>query len=114
VNIASTTAVRGKPLLAAYAATKGAIARLTESLAAEWAQHDIQVNAIAPGAFATEAQSAVLESPDLLERRVRRIPAKRMGAPDEIVALTCLLCSPRSDFVTGSTVVIDGGEAGKL
>jgi 2-deoxy-D-gluconate 3-dehydrogenase len=114
VNVASTTGVRGKPLLVAYSTTKGALTRFSEALAAELAQHDIQVNTIAPGAFVTEAQQAVLDSPDLLQRRIRRIPAKRMADPEEIVALACLLASPRSDFVTGSTFVIDGGESGKL
>jgi 2-deoxy-D-gluconate 3-dehydrogenase len=114
VNVASTTGVRGKPLLVAYSTTKGALTRFTEALAAELAQHGVQVNTIAPGAFVTEAQQAVLDSPDLLQRRIRRIPAKRMADPEEIVALACLLASPRSDFVTGSTFVIDGGESGKL
>lgn len=114
INVASTTGVRGKPHLVAYSASKGALVRMTEALAAEWAGSGIQVNAIAPGAFATDAQSAVLESSELLARRVRRIPAKRMGEPEEIAALACLLASPRSDFVNGAVYVIDGGEAGKL
>lgn len=114
VMVASTTGVRGKPGLVAYSASKGAVTRMTEALAAELAPHDIQVNAIAPGAFRTEAQRAVTDSPDLLAKRVRRIPAKRMADPDEIVDLAVLLCSPGSRFMTGSVVVIDGGEAGKL
>ena len=114
INVASTAGVRGKAPLAGYAASKGALLRLTESLAAEWARHGIQVNAIAPGAFATEAQHEVLDSEDLLHRRIRRIPLRRMGEPAEIVGLTCLLASRHSDFITGSTFVIDGGEAGKL
>ncbi|KUP97835.1 SDR family NAD(P)-dependent oxidoreductase [Thermobifida cellulosilytica] len=114
INIASTTGVRGKPGLVGYSASKGAMVRFTESLAAEWARHNIQVNCIAPGAFATDAQSAVLESPDLLHRRVRRIPAKRMGDVSELVPLACLLAAPGSDFITGSVFVVDGGESGKL
>jgi 2-deoxy-D-gluconate 3-dehydrogenase len=114
LNVASTTGIRGKPLLVGYSASKGALIRMTEALAAEWARHGIQVNALAPGAFATDAQEAVLSDADMLQRRVRRIPARRIGDPEEIVALACLLVSPRSDFVTGSTFVIDGGESGKL
>ncbi|MDO5501401.1 MAG: glucose 1-dehydrogenase [Propionibacteriaceae bacterium] len=114
VNIASTTGVRGKPGVTGYSTSKGAVLRFTESLAAEWARHNIQVNCIAPGAFRTEAQKAVTEDEDLLARRVRRIPAKRMGDPTEIVPLAVLLASAGSDFITGSTFVIDGGEAGKL
>ena len=114
VNVASTAGVRGKPEVSAYSSSKAALIRLTEALAAEWAAYDIQVNAIAPGAFATEAQRAVLDSETLLARRVRRIPAQRMAEPKEIAALACYLASPLSRFVTGSTYVIDGGEAGKL
>lgn len=114
INIASTTGVRGKPGLVAYSTSKGAVMRFTEALAAEWARHNIQVNTIAPGAFSTEAQKAVTDDPDLLHKRVRRIPAKRMGDPTEIVPLAVLLASAGSDFITGSTYVIDGGEAGKL
>ena len=114
INVASTSGLRGKPTLAAYSSSKGALLRLTEALAGEWASRGVQVNAIAPGAFATEAQRAVLESPEILERRLRKIPAGRMGSVDEIGALACFLASPLSDFITGATYVIDGGEAAKL
>jgi 2-deoxy-D-gluconate 3-dehydrogenase len=114
VNVASLSGLRGKSHLAAYGASKGALLRVTEVLAAEWAPFNIQVNAIAPGAFDTEAQSAVVADADLLRRRVRKIPARRMGAPEEIVPLACYLASPLSDFVTGSVFVIDGGEYSKL
>lgn len=114
INIASLSGMRGKPVLAAYSATKGALLRMTEAVAAEWAASGVQVNAIAPGGFATDAQAAVLADPDLLARRVRKIPARRMGEADEIGPLTCYLASPLSDFVTGATFVIDGGEVSKL
>jgi 2-deoxy-D-gluconate 3-dehydrogenase len=114
INIASTAGVRGKPGLVAYSTSKGAMIRFTEALAAEWARHEVRVNAIAPGAFATEAQQAVLDDPDLLHRRVRRIPMRRMATPDEFGPLVAYLASPASGFVTGSTFVIDGGESGKL
>lgn len=114
VNIASTTGLRGKPRLVGYSASKGALVRMTEALAAEWAPKNVQVNAIAPGAFQTEAQQAVLDSPDLLRRRVARIPAGRMATPAELVPLACLLVSPLSSFTTGATFVVDGGESGKL
>ncbi len=114
INIASTSGLRGKPTLAAYSASKGALLRFTEALAGEWADRNVQVNAIAPGAFTTVAQQAVLDSPDILTRRLRKIPAGRMGAPDEIGSLACYLASPLSDFVTGATYVIDGGESAKL
>lgn len=114
VNIASTSGILGKPTLVAYSSSKGAMLQMTKALAAEWAHYGVQVNAIAPGAYATDAQAAVLESDTVLERRLRKIPAGRMGEPAEIGPLVCLLASPASDFITGSVYVADGGESSKL
>jgi len=114
INIASTSGILGKPLLVAYSSSKGALLQFTKALAGEWARYGVQVNAIAPGAFATDAQRMVLESPDILARRLGKIPAKRMGESGEIGAMICYLASPLSDFVTGSVFVIDGGESSKL
>jgi 2-deoxy-D-gluconate 3-dehydrogenase len=114
INIASTSGILGKPTLVAYSASKGALLQFTKALAGEWAGKGVQVNAIAPGAFSTSAQRSVLESPELLERRLRKIPARRMGLDEEIGPLVCYLSSPLSDFVTGSVFVIDGGESSKL
>ena len=114
INVASTSGVRGKPILAAYSASKAALIRFTEALASEWAPHGVQVNAIAPGAFTTDAQEAVTSDPELLARRVRKIPARRMADPAEFGPLVAFLASPASDFVTGATFVIDGGEVSKL
>jgi 2-dehydro-3-deoxy-D-gluconate 5-dehydrogenase len=114
INVASTSGITGKPMLVSYSASKGALLQFTKALAGEWARFGIQVNAIAPGAFETEAQSAVLESPEILERRLRKIPAGRMGDATEFGPLVCYLASPLSAFMTGSVVVIDGGEVSKL
>ena len=114
VNVASTSGLKGKALLSGYSASKGAMMRLTEALAAEWARQGIRVNTIAPGAFETDAQSAVLEDEAVLDARLRKIPVRRMGQPDEIAPLACYLLSPLSEFVTGSCFVIDGGEVAKL
>jgi 2-deoxy-D-gluconate 3-dehydrogenase len=114
INIASTSGILGKPTLVAYSSSKGALLQMTKALAGEWARHGIQVNAIAPGAYETVAQSAVLEDPEILRRRLRKIPAGRMGDPAEFGPLVCLLASPVSDFITGSVLVADGGESSKL
>ncbi|MBB33402.1 MAG: 2-deoxy-D-gluconate 3-dehydrogenase [Acidimicrobiaceae bacterium] len=114
VNIASTSGLKGKASLVSYSSSKGALLRFTESLAAEWARHGIRVNAIAPGAFVTSAQSAVLENENILTARLKKIPQRRMGDPEEIGPLTAYLVSPLSGFVTGSCFVIDGGEVSKL
>ncbi len=114
INVASTSALKGKPTLAAYSASKGGLLRLTEALAGEWARYDIRVNVIAPGAFETDAQAAVLGDPDTLAARLRKIPVRRMGQPDELGPLVCYLASEASGFVTGACFVIDGGEVSKL
>ncbi len=114
INIASISGIRGKAVLVGYSASKGALIQLTKALAAEWARHNIQVNVIAPGGFKTEAQAAVLNDPETLKRRVRKIPAGRMAEQNEIGAMICYLASPASDFVTGSVFVIDGGETAKI
>jgi 2-deoxy-D-gluconate 3-dehydrogenase len=101
-------------MLVAYSSSKGALLQFTKALAGEWASKGVQVNAIAPGAFVTDAQSAVTGSSDLLTRRLRKIPAGRMGEPDEIGPLVNYLASPLSDFITGSVFVIDGGEVSRL
>ena len=114
INIASTSGILGKAMLVAYSTSKGALVQFTKALSAEWASKGVQVNAIAPGAFATDAQRAVLESPEILERRLRKIPVKRMGETEEIGPLICYLASAKSNFVTGGVFVIDGGESCKL
>lgn len=114
LNVASTTGLRGKAFLVGYSTSKGAVVRMTEALAAEWAPKNVQVNCIAPGAFVTEAQKAVTESPELFAKRIAKIPAGRMADPSELVPLACLLVSPLSSFTSGAIFVVDGGEVGKL
>lgn len=114
VNVASTSGLKGKPILVAYSSSKGAMMRFTEALAAEWARHGIRVNTVAPGAFDTAAQSAVTGDPKTLDARLKKIPLRRMGASEELGPLVCYLLSPISSFVTGACFVIDGGEVSKL
>jgi len=114
INIASTSGILGKAGLVSYSSSKGALIQFTKALSAEWASKGVQVNAIAPGAFVTDAQRVVLDSPELLERRLRKIPVRRMGEVREIGSLVCYLASELSNFVTGSVFVIDGGESCKL
>lgn len=114
INVASTSGINGKPILVSYSASKGAVLQFTKALAAEWGRFGVQVTAIAPGAFETDAQAAVLDDPETLTRRLRKIPAGRMGRTEEFGPLVCYLASPLSDFMTGSVVVFDGGEVSKL
>jgi 2-deoxy-D-gluconate 3-dehydrogenase len=114
INIASTSGILGKSTLVAYSSSKGALLQMTKALGAEWASRGVQVNAIAPGAFETDAQRLVLESPEILKRRLGKIPQRRMGTAEEIGPLVCYLASQKSSFITGSVLVIDGGESSKL
>jgi NAD(P)-dependent dehydrogenase (short-subunit alcohol dehydrogenase family) len=110
INVASMDAMIGTPNLSVYGATKGALTSLTKALAAEWARHGIHVNAICPGYIATSANEHVLADERLRNVIVRRIPLRRFGQPEDLGAIAVYLASAASDFVTGASFLIDGGE----
>jgi 2-deoxy-D-gluconate 3-dehydrogenase len=111
VNIASVLGQVGLPGYTAYAASKGGVAALTRALAAEWARHNIQVNALAPGWFVTDMNAAAFADPRIRERLLRDVPARRTGRLEEIGPLVVYLASAASDFMTGQTVFLDGGHS---
>lgn len=108
INIGSLTSFVGFHEVAAYAASKAAVAGLTRSLAVEWAPMGVNVNAIAPGVFETDLNRALLASPRGGELLVRT-PMKRFGRLEELVGAAIFLASDASSFVTGQLVVVDGG-----
>jgi NAD(P)-dependent dehydrogenase (short-subunit alcohol dehydrogenase family) len=109
INLASVLAAVALPGYTMYSATKGAVISLTRTLAVEWARHNIQVNAIAPGWFVTEMNEAAFADPRIHERLTRDIPARRTGRLEEIGPLAVYLASPGSEFMTGQTIFLDGG-----
>jgi 2-deoxy-D-gluconate 3-dehydrogenase len=111
INLASVLAAAGLPGYTMYAASKGGVIALTRALAVEWARHNIQVNAIAPGWFVTDMNEAAFADPRIHARLTRDIPARRTGRLEEIGPLAVYLASPASDFMTGQTLFLDGGHS---
>lgn len=106
---ASLLSFQGGITVPGYAASKGAIGQLTKALANEWAPHNVQVNAIAPGYVETDNTSALRADPVRAPAILSRIPAGRWGSPDDFKGATIFLASRASDYVTGSILVVDGG-----
>ncbi|MBI4011058.1 MAG: SDR family oxidoreductase [Candidatus Rokubacteria bacterium] len=110
INVASVLGGHGLAGYTAYSASKGGLIALTRTLAVEWARHNIQVNAIAPGWFLTSMNVHAFADARLRERLLRDVPARRTGRPEELGPLVVYLASAASDFMTGETIFIDGGQ----
>ncbi|MBV1703717.1 MAG: SDR family oxidoreductase [Hyphomicrobiales bacterium] len=109
INIGSLTSDAARPTIAPYASAKGAIKMLTKAMAAEWARHGIQANAIGPGYFSTEMNSALLADAAFDAWVKGRTPAGRWGRPEELAGAAVFLASAASDFVNGHMLYVDGG-----
>jgi gluconate 5-dehydrogenase len=109
VHVASLMSELARPNVIPYTAAKGGVRQLTRGMAVELAPHNVQVNAIAPGYFATEMNTALLADAQFTAWVNKRTPAGRWGEPSEIAGLAVFLASPASDYVTGQLLFIDGG-----
>jgi gluconate 5-dehydrogenase len=109
IHIASLMSDLARPTVVPYTAAKGGVRKLTRGMAIELAPHNIQVNAIAPGYFATELNRALLDNAEFDAWVKKRTPAGRWGDPAEIAGLAVFLASRAADYVTGQMVTIDGG-----
>ncbi len=110
INLASTAGLRGRKGNTPYAASKAAVISLTKSLAMEWAETGVRVNAISPGRFLTPLTEAEMSDPDKYARFVTQVPLGRIGDPEEIIWPALWLASDASSFVTGANIVLDGGQ----
>ena len=109
INIGSLTSEVARATVAPYTAAKGGIKLLTRAMAAEWAVHDIQANAIGPGYMVTEMNKALIENPEFDAWVKGRTPARRWGKPEELVGAAVFLASAASAYVNGQIIYVDGG-----
>jgi gluconate 5-dehydrogenase len=109
IHIASLMSELARPTVVPYTAAKGGVKMLTRGMAVELAQHNIQVNAIAPGYFATEMNRALIDNVEFNAWVCKRTPAGRWGQPEEIAGLAVFLASPAANYMTGQLLVMDGG-----
>ena len=111
VNIASIMGMVGVGALpqAAYNTSKGAVINMTRELAAQWAKHGVRVNALAPGWFPSEMTEGMFDNERSIRFIERRTPLKRAGRPEELLGALLLLASDASSYITGQTIVVDGG-----
>ena len=109
INICSVQSELGRPTIAPYTATKGAIKMLTKGMCADWAKYGIQVNAIGPGYFKTPLNQALVDNPEFSSWLEKRTPAGRWGTVDELIGAAVFLASPASSFVNGHILYVDGG-----
>ena len=112
INIGSMYSLFGAPMVVAYSASKGGIVQMTKSLAAAWAKDDIQVNAVLPGWIDTDlTRQARVDLPELNAKVLARTPAGRWGEPDDHKGIAVFLASAASNFVSGTSIPVDGAFA---
>ncbi len=109
INIASLLSYSGGITVPAYTASKHGIAGITKALANEWGRHNIQVNGIAPGYFRTDNTQKLQDDPQHSVAILKRIPAERWGAPEDLAGAVVFLASAASNYVSGTLLTVDGG-----
>ncbi len=109
VLMSSLSALRGNKAIGLYSLTKAALAQMARNIALEWGPRNIRANAIAPGLIDTDLAQPFHENPELMQQRLAMTPLRRMGDVNEIAATALYLASPAGGFITGQTLVVDGG-----
>jgi gluconate 5-dehydrogenase len=114
VNICSVQSELGRPDIAAYTATKGAVKMLTKGMAIDWGKHGIQVNGLGPGYFKTELTEALVNNETFSAWLIGRTPSRRWGDVEDLVGAAIFLTSSASNFVNGHILYVDGGVTATL
>ena len=109
INIASLNSILGGENIPAYSASKGGVSQLTKAFAVAWAKYNININAIGPGYFKTSMTKSLIEDEGINRRIVSRIPMKRWGEPKDLAGAVVFLASEASDYITGTTIYVNGG-----
>ena len=114
INICSVQSELGRPGIAPYTASKGAVKMLTKGMAIDWGPHGLQVNGLGPGYFATELNAALVANPEFSAWLIGRTPSRRWGDVDDLVGAAVFLASDASNFVNGHILYVDGGVTSTL
>ena len=114
INICSVQSELGRPHIAPYSASKGAVKMLTKGMAIDWGQHGIQVNGLGPGYFKTELTEALVKNQEFSNWLIGRTPSRRWGDVQDLVGPAVFLASSASDFVNGHILYVDGGVTASL
>ncbi|MSQ60026.1 MAG: SDR family oxidoreductase [Betaproteobacteria bacterium] len=109
IIVSSIGGLKGSPVLGAYCVSKAADMQLARNLAVEWGKHNVRVNCIAPGLVKTDFAKALWDNPAYLEKVLETTPLGRIGEPEDIGAIAVFLASKAGAFITGQTIVADGG-----
>jgi NAD(P)-dependent dehydrogenase (short-subunit alcohol dehydrogenase family) len=113
LNISSVGGLSAAPGVAYYGAAKAALINLTKTLAVEWAEHGVRVNALAPGWIETDMNTLLREDEASRERMLEGIAMRRFGEPEEVASAAVFLCSDAASYITGEVLVVDGGDVGR-
>jgi len=114
VTISSVGGIEPYALMGVYAATKAALIQMTKVLAQEWAADGLRVNCVSPGMVRTDMSAPIYDNPHRTERRLRLVPAGRIGLPEDMAGAVAWLLGPESSYVTGQNIVVDGGYLGSV
>jgi NAD(P)-dependent dehydrogenase (short-subunit alcohol dehydrogenase family) len=109
INVVSVVGLVAVPLLGSYGVAKGGVIQYTRALAAEWARHQITVNALAPGYFVSPMNEERFADPEVLQHTIRRIPMRRLATYDDLTPVLIFLASEAARYMTGQVLAVDGG-----